>query len=407
MSRFSIVKKIRKENRLIHIFGALACLVIVLLFIFALLPKTHKYLFATKNVFSTSCDSYKEDQYYRAKTLFLYDYFAENSDGRFYFAPVENDDGEERYLFVYMPNKYEDKAIEIIEQTYEYIETGDEDVLTESISCNGYMTSVDPKTTKFFNEYLDYAGAPQSEKKKACDTMFVMVPMKDVLLGETILWLILEVFLLGAAIYLLATMFSKKHLKKLNTKLAAENMTLEDFDNEFASPVLNVGNVYVSDKHIVTASANPSFVKIEDIVWMYPNTSYSSNGAATHTADFYTKDRLFFRFNTKSKEQSELLCRAVKEKQPNALSGYVIENKDMYFNRFNELIDQVYNRTQEAAAPETAPETVPETIPNEIPNEVPNEIPNTISQGLPQIPLQLSSSDDVNDLNTPNNNELQ
>ncbi|MBR5416910.1 MAG: hypothetical protein IK109_02620 [Clostridiales bacterium] len=407
MNRFSIVKKIRKENRLIHIFGALACLVIVLLFIFALLPKTHKYLCATKNVFSTSCDSYKEDQYYRAKTLFLYDYFAENSDGRFYFAPVENDDGEERYLFVYMPNKYEDKAIDIIEQTYEYIETGDEDVLTESISCNGYMTSVDPKTTKFFNEYLDYAGAPQSEKKKACDTMFVMVPMKDVLLGETILWLILEVFLLGAAIYLLATMFSKKHLKNINAKLAAENMTLEDFDNEFASPVLNVGNVYVSDKHIVTASANPSFVKIEDIVWMFPNTSYSSNGAATHTADFYTKDRLFFRFNTKSKEQSELLCRAVKEKQPNALSGYVIENKDMYFNRFNELIDQVYNRTQEAAAPETAPETVPETIPNEIPNEVPNEIPNTVSQGLPQIPLQLSSSDDVNDLNTPNNNELQ
>lgn len=362
MSRFSITKKIRKEHMQIHVFGAIACLVIVLIFAFGLLPKTHKYLFATKNVFSTSCDSYKVNQYYRAKTLFLYDYFAENSDGRFYFAPVENDDGEERYLFIFIPDKYEDKAISIIEQTYEYIDTGDEDVLTESITCNGYMTTIDPKTTKFFNEYLDYAGAPQSEKKKACDTMFVMVPMKDVLLSESTFWLALEVFLLGAAIYLLATMFSKKSLKKLKTRLAAENVTLEEFENEFASPVLNVGNVYVSDKHVVSAGAVPSILKIADVVWMYPNTSYSSNGAANHTSDFYTKDRLFFRFNTKTKDQSELLCRVVKERQPNALSGYVIENKDMYFNRFNELIDQVYNRTQETTAPEEAPK-LPEEQP--------------------------------------------
>ncbi|MBR5058299.1 MAG: hypothetical protein IKX04_07015 [Clostridiales bacterium] len=359
MNRFSIIKKIRKENRLLHIFGAIACLVIVLIFAFALLPKTHKYLFATKNVFSTSCDKYKVDQYYRAKTLFLYDYFAENDDGRFYFAPVENNDGEERYLFIYIPNKYNSKAESIIYQTYDYIDTGDEDVLTESITCNGYMTTIDPKTTKFFNEYLDYAGAPQSEKKKACDTMFVMVPMQEVLLSESTLWLVLEALILGAGIFLLVTMFSKKHLKKLQSKLAVENMTLEDFDNEFSSPALNVGNVYVSDKHIVTASANPSLLKIEDVVWMYPNTSYNSNGAATHTADFYTRNREFFRFNTKTKEQSELLCRAVKERQPNALSGYVIENKDMYFNRFNELIDQVYNRTQETSAPEEAPQ-VPE-----------------------------------------------
>ena len=141
-------------------------------------------------------------------------------------------------------------------------------------------------------------------------------------------------------------------------------MTLEDFENEFSSPVFNVGNVYVSDKHVVTASSTPSFLKIEDVVWMYPNTSYSSNGAATHTADFYTRNREFFRFHTKSKEQSELLCRAVSEKQPNALSGYVIENKDMYFNRFNELIDQVYNRTQETAAPESPSETIPDTTDN-------------------------------------------
>ncbi len=347
MNRFSIIKKIRKEHILIHIVGAVVCLLVVLIFAVGLLPKTHKYLFATKNVFSTSCDNYKVDQYYRAKTLFLFDCFAENNDGRFYFAPVENDDGEERYLFIFIPNKYEDTANSIIDQTHEYIETGDEDVLTESITCRGCMMTIDQKTTKFFNEYLDYAGAPQSEKKKACDTMFVMIPMKDVLLSESTIWLALEVFLVGASVYLLVTIFSKKQLNGLKTKLTAENMTLEDFENEFSSPVLNVGNVYVSDKHVVTASTAPLFLKIEDIVWMYPNTSYSSNGAATYSAEFFTKNRQFFRFTTKTKEQSELLCRAVSEKQPNALNGYVIENKDMYFNRFNELLDQVYNRTQE------------------------------------------------------------
>ena len=153
MSNFSIVKKICRQNILLRLIGAGALILLAVIMAFGLLPKTTRYLLARNNVFATPTNKYKVDKFYQGKTYSIYDWFAENDDGRFYLSPVADENGNEEFLIVYIPKRYEAKAERIMEQTWSYMETGDEDYLIEYISCRGMITTINTKTTQYVNEY--------------------------------------------------------------------------------------------------------------------------------------------------------------------------------------------------------------------------------------------------------------
>ena len=114
--------------------------------------------------------------------------------------------------------------------------------------------------------------------------------------------------------------------------------------------MINVKNIYVSDKHVVSAAASPQIVTIRDVIWMYPARTNQINSKSTiFNAFFYTRNHECIKFAAKDMTSCEVLCQAVKKLQPRALYGYVIENTTMYYSHFNELVDQVYNQTDEPA----------------------------------------------------------
>ena len=205
----------------------------------------------------------------------------------------------------------------------------------------------------YLNEYFDLAQAPASVRNQVADKMFVMVPMQKVLLSEASLYIFLELVLLVCGLGLILMSFSKKHLKKIDSRLARESLTSSDLDAEFQTPLLQFGSIYVSDKHVVTATMTPQILTIADVVWMYPNKVNQVNSKPIHQAVFFTKNHECLRFVVKDENQAEALCRAVHEKQPRALYGYVIENSQMYYSNFDVLVDQVYNQ---AGSTETPPE---------------------------------------------------
>ncbi len=355
MSNPSVFKKIKRDNLVMHFVGGIALIVIAIILAFVLIPKTTKYLLAQKNVFAVPSNNYKIDQFYRGKTYCLYDWFAENDEGRFYIAPVENKDGDENYLIVFIPKTYANKADRIIEQTYDYIDSGDESDLKESINCRGYMSEISTKTNQYLEEYFDMVGAPGATKLLVCKYMFVMVPMQKVLLSESLLYIILSVALIVGGIALFLTGFTKGYLKKLKEKLARENMTVEDLEKEFSPALHQFKQVYVSNKHAISAVASPVLLTIEDVVWIYPSKTNQVNSAPIYRSVFFTRYHECIQYQFKDEATSEALCRAVHELHPKALYGYVIENTTMYYNNFQGLVDQIYNGSEDAVAESNTP----------------------------------------------------
>ncbi len=349
MSKFSIVKKITRQNIRTRLLIALVIFLIGVVLAIIQIPKTTRYFLANKNVFSTSCDNYREGKFYQGKLYYLYDCFGTNDDGGFYLAPAENDDGESYFLIVFIPNKYEEKANAIIDQTYEYMESGDDSVLTESINCRGFLDEVDSTTYRFCYEYMDYVGLPQSARDKVCSTEFVFYPVEKILLSETGAFILIILVIFGGAIATAVTAFTKGYLKPLKNRLAKENMTLKDLDEEFANPVFNVSNIYVSNDHVVQATGTPTILNIKDVIWMYPSISAVSSGSqAIFYSFFYTRNHDCVKFSLKDATSAEVLCKSVLASQPKALYGFVPENQDMYYHHFNELVDQVYNKAEDA-----------------------------------------------------------
>lgn len=349
MSKFSIVKKITRQNIRTRLLIALVIFLIGVVLAIIQIPKTTRYFLANKNVFSTSCDNYREGKFYQGKLYYLYDCFGTNDDGGFYLAPAENDDGESYFLIVFIPNKYEEKANAIIDQTYEYMESGDDSVLTESINCRGFLDEVDSTTYRFCYEYMDYVGLPQSARDKVCSTEFVFYPVEKILLSETGAFILIILVIFGGAIATAVTAFTKGYLKPLKNRLAKENMTLKDLDEEFANPVFNVSNIYVSNDHVVQATGTPTILNIKDVIWMYPSISAVSSGSqAIFYSFFYTRNHECVKFSLQDATSAEVLCKSVLASQPKALYGFVPENQDMYYHHFNELVDQVYNKAEDA-----------------------------------------------------------
>ena len=236
----------------------------------------------------------------------------------------------------------------IIDQTYKWMETGDDSILTESIKCRGFLDDVDSTTYRYCYEYMDYAGLPQSARDYVCDTEFVFYPVEKILLSETGFFILIILVIFGGAVATAITAFTKGYLKPLKKRLEKENMTLKDLDEEFRDPIFNVANIYVSNKHVIQVTASPSLLKIEDVIWLYPSLSAVASGSQSiFYSFFYTRNHECVKYSLKTATTAEVLCKSVHSLQPRALYGFIPENQSMYYQHFNELVDQVYNQTDD------------------------------------------------------------
>lgn len=357
MGHFSVLKKIRTKRIVTRVIVALVILFVASILTYIRVPNEIKYFSATKNVFETSCDEYKEDQFFRGHLYFIYDWFAENSSAKYYLAPVTDSDGDDYYLIVYIPNKYEFEAANIIAQTQQYIQDGDDSQLDYDINCRGKMYDISDQTLEYLDQYLAYVDAPVSVRNNICDQMFCMIPTADAFSDRFFCWIFIDLIVLGISLWLLISAITCSFLKPLKKKLKAENMTLEDLEKEFEQPLAVFGKVLISSSHIFEMSDLYPFLRMDNILWTYPSVTRSSNGTSIFRAIFLTKNHLSVRFSTKSALDAEIICKWALQFQPNALYGYTQENSSMYYTRFNELLARVYNQTDGAQASVPATET--------------------------------------------------
>lgn len=179
---------------------------------------------------------------------------------------------------------------------------------------------------------------------KLCDQMFVMIPLADAFSERLVFWIFIDLGVLITVIVLIFSLITKSYLKSLKKRLAQENMTLDDLDKEFENPLGVFDNNLVSANFVFEKTSPFRLMRIRDVLWIYPSKTRVNGGSAMYSAVFMMRNHGCFKFPTSSESTTEQLCRWVLKMQPKALYGYVIENSNMYYKNFNQLIDQIYNQ---------------------------------------------------------------
>ena len=338
----SITKQLKSYNRRSRLIIGLILVAVSILVLFALLPKTTSYLLARKNVFAQPYTTLKNDDFYRGNTKCIIDWYADNDKGRFYLAPVEDANGESGFLSIYVPTKFFDQAEKVADQTWKYMENGDTSFLVEEFSSRGYITDLSGTARSYLEQYLRQSNAPQAMIDNVSNKIFVVVPFTELLSGGSFFYLILVLLFLALSVYMIISAFTGSAMKKFRNKLADKHLTSEEIDADMVSAA-KYGNIYIGEKYIVEKSLNPTFHVIEDIVWIHPEKINSGN-QTNYYADAYTRYHEKLRLPGKTESDSLAICNALKERQPRALYGYVIENSTLYYSHFNELLDIVYNQ---------------------------------------------------------------
>ena len=332
--------------------GGLVVILLACLLAGIFLPKSLKYTFASKNIFSEPYDKIKEGHFYKGKTFYLYDWFAENNEGRFYLAPVTDSNGEDGFIEVYIPNQFQDKANRIMNQTWEYMESGDKDDLKEYISINGYVKYMDDKSVEFLNQYCDQVGMTKAERSTISNKMFVMVLPSQVYNVDFVGNLIFPTLLALAGIYFIIHGINGRYMRFLKKKMKENNISSKDIDEDLGNAP-KVGNALIGTKYILMTAGAPKLYRIEDIVWVYPQRVSQINAPTAYYATMFTRFHENIRIQVKDDPAAESVCGQIRKSQPRALYGYNIENTTAYFNNFNALIDSIYNQ------PEAQPQVQP------------------------------------------------
>ena len=345
----SITKHLKSYTRRSRLIIGLIVIALSFLILFALLPKTTSYLLARKNVFAQPYTTLKNEDFYRGNTKCIIDWYADNDKGRFYLAPVEDANGQSGFLSIYVPTKYFDQAEKVADQTWEYMENGDASVLVEEFSSRGYIADLSGTARSYLEQYLRQSNATQSMIDSVSNKIFVVLPFTDLISANSFFYLLLILLFVVLGIFMIITAFTGSSMKKFRNKLTDKHLTSDEIDADMVSAA-KYGNIYIGEKYIVEKSLTPVFHVIEDIVWIHPEKTNSGN-QTRYFADAYTRYHEKLQLSGKTESDSLAICNALKEKQPRALYGYVIENSTLYYSHFNELLDMVYNQggTNEAS----------------------------------------------------------
>ena len=312
------------------------------LILFALLPKTTSYLTASKNVFAQPYTTLKDEKFYRGETKCIIDWYADNDKGRFYLAPVEDANGNSGFLSIYVPNKFFDEVEAIADQTWEYMESGDTSKLEKKFTCRGYITDLSGTARSYLEQYLRQADTSGNSLDRVSDKIFVVVPFMDLLTGDSVLYFVLMVVFICLGIFLIFSGITGLGMKKFKEKLITKSVTAEQLDADMVNSA-KIGALYIGDNYIVECSMNPTFHVLKDIVWYYPEKTNAGSNQTRFFATAYTRYHEKLRFPAKKEADSLLICEKIKEKQPRALYGFVIENSTLYYSHFDELLKIVYD----------------------------------------------------------------
>ncbi len=354
----SIVKKVKMYNLRSRVIIGLVIIALSFLILFALLPKTTSYLTASKNVFAQPYTTLKNEKFYRGKTKCIIDWYADNDKGRFYLAPMEDANGSSGFLSVYVPKKYYEEVENIADQTWDYMETGDTSKLVKEFTCRGYITDLSGTARSYLEQYLRQADTTGNSLDRVSDKIFVVVPFTDILSGDSVVYILLMILFTGVGIYMIFSGLTGLGIKKFKQKLSSKGITADQLDADMVNSS-KVGTLYIGDNYLVECSLNPTFHVLSDIVWYYPEKTNAGSNQTKYYATAYTRNHEKLLFPAKTESDSLLLCQKIRDKQPRALYGYVIENSTLYYSHFDELLKIVYDPNYGADSEAPAAETQP------------------------------------------------
>lgn len=342
----TVDKLLRKKNFGFNII--IGGLLAVLGFFVAYFSNQDYFDFVTAKdyVFDCPSDMLNEEAYYDVSNELLYDWYAEDDEGRYYITVSQDITGGNKYLGYFVYTKNCEQADKVVESTWNYVEN---DVpATEMLKGKGYVYSMSSDEIGYFDEMCEAYGITEDLRQYST---IVLVPgniaAKSISYGAMIVGIALIVFGIALIISFLLGGYKKNVKKCMQNYSISEDALENDVVNSEEVNGVNIGRQYIlsGGKHFVFPLAN--------LVWSYKKTTNTrhmlygvipTGTTKSYSVIFVTSDGKVYEQSEKNEAKCDELISAVSKRAPYALYGYTEELQQAVNSNFAQVVNTVEER---------------------------------------------------------------
>lgn len=348
ISMKSILKKVSSKSLAGGIVGFVILMVLGAFFAFATNEDFFDFLLAKDSVFGCPVEELNNDSYYDVTNSILYDWYAEDDEGRYYITDHYDGDDNVKYMGYYIYNKDCDKADQIVDEVYAFLD-GEEDA-PSFLKGHGYVYPMGSDEIEFFNEYFD--DVPSIDRSELEYQTIVLVPFSEAIKSASIFPIIIGLaMMIGAIIVLLRAIFGFQTKKIL--KYVEKYDISEDAVNGDEMYFTKEGKLLIGRRFIANVGNPPFILPFDKIIWAYPvvnRTRHMLYGVIpTGTTKSYaiclcTTKKEEIRFTVTSEKQSEKIMELINKSANASFLGYSDELSNAYSSNFNEMLEAFEQR---------------------------------------------------------------
>ncbi|MCM1495191.1 MAG: hypothetical protein NC089_05265 [Bacteroides sp.] len=337
-------KKMKKKTRV----GILLLMVIMLIIAFAIFwfnGETRDYLLTGDNINRISAYELQDEKIVRGQLYAILGCYAEDDKGAYYVIPV----GENEYMGVYLEEKYEDRAWQIVQDTVDYVNGKREDVSSYRILTGGMVYSMDSVERQYFHEWFTDTGYMDEEDVSlyTVDYTYAVIPFNEWNNSDDIICYVFIGICLAVALLCFFWMVTGRDVAAVKKTIRQSGWNPEEIEADILSG-FDKKNVMVGRKYILQNSGwKWNLYPVRDVIWAYQFTHTTEHRlygviktgtTVIYSVQFYLRNGKMKAISTKSEQEAQEILEFFARTQPHIIVGYSDELRAICQNNFNRLI---------------------------------------------------------------------
>ncbi len=351
-----IYSKLKKSAGKVYIIGGIMLMLIGVGITFGIGHDLFHYLFIDEpDLFESKSSSYEEGEWFTCDNNILFDYFASDDSGRYYLT--NTNDGE--YFGFYVRNKDLDKAEQICDETYDYLDGKRDDLSDVYLSGKGYMVEMSTSEQRYLRDYIEASGYEVEDYNLIYLTYRLETPWGLIVDNEgenNLFYMIVGLVLFISGIIMIIYFFSGGYKKNIKKSIKSYGILEELLDRDM-STAKQIGDYFVGTEHLVSCNIPGTIVIPYNVfVWVYvqvtktKHTVYGIIPAGTTTSYqlvIYDRNKRKQMLNLKSQEQGDEIIQEMYGRAPYFLRGFNDKFANAVTNNFQSMVNAVDERRQQ------------------------------------------------------------
>jgi hypothetical protein len=352
----AIYPKLTRSAGKVYIIGGIMLMLIGVGITFGVGHDLFHYLFIDEpDLFESKSSSYEEGEWFTCDNNILFDYFASDDSGRYYLT--NTNDGE--YFGFYVRNKDIDKAEQICDETYDYLDGKRDDLSDVYLSGKGYMVEMSTSEQRYLRDYIEASGYEVEDYNLIYLTYRLETPWGLIVDNEgenNLFYMIVGLVLFISGIIMIIYFLSGGYKKNIKKSIKSYGILEELLDRDM-STAKQIGDYFVGTEHLVSCNIPGTIVIPYNVfVWVYvqvtktKHTVYGIIPAGTSTSYqlvIYDRNKRKQMLNLKSQEQGDEIIQEMYGRAPYFLRGFNDNFANAVTNNFQSMVNAVDERRQQ------------------------------------------------------------